>query len=331
MTYGELRAFLENKMRMSHVYQPAMLLALLDAGGEASVERIAQELLAHDQSQVEYYSKITREMPGRVLSNHGVVEPTKSGRSTKGYCLPAFPELTDEQVDALKALCKEKISDYIEKRGAAIWDHRRNSAGYISGTLRYDVLKRAGFHCELCGIPADQKALEVDHIVPRSKGGPDALVNLQALCYSCNAMKRDRDDTDFRAIREGANQRAEGCIFCELPANRVIAYNELAYTIRDAYPVTKLHTLVIPRRHVQSYFELSQAEINATTALLKEGQENIRETDPYVTGFNVGINDGAAAGQTVGHCHVHLIPRRADDVQDPRGGIRHTIPGKGYY
>jgi hypothetical protein len=67
-------------------------------------------------------------------------------------------------------------------------------------TLRYEILKRAKFRCELCGISADEKALEVDHIVPRNRGGADDLPNLQALCYSCNAMKRDRDEVDFRGI-----------------------------------------------------------------------------------------------------------------------------------
>ena len=77
------------------------------------------------------------------------------------------------------------------KRGQAIWSHRGKSAGYISGTLRFEVLKKASFHCELCCISADQKALEVDHIVPCNHGGTDDPDNLQALCFGCNAMKRD--------------------------------------------------------------------------------------------------------------------------------------------
>ena len=78
--------------------------------------------------------------------------------------------------------------------------------GMISGTQRYKVLKRTKFHCELCGISAEQKALEVDHIVPRNWGGDDSE-NLQALCYSCNAMKRDRYDTDFRTVRDSFKQK----------------------------------------------------------------------------------------------------------------------------
>jgi 5-methylcytosine-specific restriction endonuclease McrA len=80
-------------------------------------------------------------------------------------------------------MCAEKIDQYVDKRGDRIWSHRRKSTGYISGTLRYEVLKRAKFRCELCGVSADEKALEVDHIIPRQIGGPDDISNLQALCY----------------------------------------------------------------------------------------------------------------------------------------------------
>lgn len=204
-------------------------------------------------------------------------------------------------------------------------------SGSISGTQRYEVLKRAKFHCELCGIPAEEKALEVDHIIPRNKGDSDDISNLQALCYSCNAMKRDTDDTDFREIRESYRKLEPSCLFCKIDKDRIIIQNELTYVIRDAYPVTDLHSLVIPKRHVDSYFELGQAEINACTRLLNEIKQQIEFTDKMVTGFNIGINSGKSAGQTVSHCHIHLIPRRDGDIEDPRGGVRHIIPGKGFY
>ena len=89
----------------------------------------------------------------------------------------------------------------------------------------------------------------MDHILPRKHGGEDDLTNLQALCFKCNANKGARDDKDFRVIREGINARQPGCIFCELPTDRIIASNALAFAIRDNYPVTELHTLVIPKRH----------------------------------------------------------------------------------
>ena len=155
--------------------------------------------------------------------------------------------------------------------------------------------------------------------------------NLQALCYGCNSMKRNRDATDFRGVRVSYNRRVPGCPFCEMPNDSVMAENELAYAVRDAFPVTPLHTLVIPKRHVSGYFELGRAELNACHGLLAQVKRAIERADEDVEGFNIGVNDGADAGQTVFHCHIHLIPRRKGDVEDPTGGVRNVIPGKGAF
>ncbi len=121
------------------------------------------------------------------------------------------------------------------------------------------------------------------------------------------------------------------CLFCAVEEERVVLANDLAYVIRDAFPVTDDHSLIIPRRHVVGYFDLTQEELLACDALLRTLRKQISEQDPSVEGFNVGSNDGEVAGQTIFHCHIHLIPRRAGDVERPRGGIRHLIPGKGDY
>src|SRR5215218_9171976 len=265
MTYEQLVDFVQNRMRMSHVYQPVMLLALLRGGGRRSTADIARSILLHDESQVEYYENVAKNMVGRVLRQHSIVE--KAGG---GFALVDFEDLDTEQIERLTELCEPKLDDYKARRGRQIWQHRRVSAGYVSGTLRYEVLKRARFRCELCGVSADVRALEVDHIVPRNKGGTDDPDNLQALCYSCNSMKRDRDATDFRGVRESYDLREPGCPFCEMPKNQLIAGTELAYAVRDAFPVTPLHTLVIPKRHTQSYFELGRAELNACRRLLEQ-------------------------------------------------------------
>jgi len=104
-----------------------------------------------------------------------------------------------------------------------------------------------------------------------------------------------------------------------------VAENELAIAFRDLYPVTEHHTLVIPKRHVADMFDLYQPERNAIQALLEQQRKLILKQDSKVTGFNVGINAGADAGQTVFHCHFHLIPRRQGDCTDPRGGVRGVI------
>jgi diadenosine tetraphosphate (Ap4A) HIT family hydrolase len=326
-SFKHLRDFLQEQMRMSHIYQPVMIRELLNRGGKASIRDIAAAFLARDESQLEYYEKITKDMPGKVLAKHGIVE-----RAGDQYQLTIDPSFfSSEEREELVRFCDSAIARYLQKRGAAVYDHRRAALGYLSGSVRYEVLKRAGFRCELCGIPADERAIEVDHIVPRKHGGEDDLTNLQALCFKCNANKGARDDHDFRIVREGINLRKSGCIFCELPPERVIASNVLAFAVHDSYPVTDLHTLVISRRHVATFFDLFEPERRAINQLLVELRAEIAKKDALVRGFNIGMNNGDAAGQTVDHAHVHLIPRRQGDVQDPRGGVRGVIPGKAAY
>jgi len=126
-------------------------------------------------------------------------------------------------------------------------------------------------------------------------------------------------------------ERENGCLFCNVGEERLIAGNDLAFAIRDGFPVTELHSLVIPRRHVSDYFELTEEELLACNELLRIVKEEILARDESVKGFNVGANSGLVAGQSVFHCHIHLIPRREGDVPNPKGGIRHVIPGKGAY
>ena len=121
------------------------------------------------------------------------------------------------------------------------------------------------------------------------------------------------------------------CVFCELPQDRIIDQTELSKVFRDAFPVTKLHTLVIPKRHVADYFELTKEEHADIQTLIQKHHEKIKLEDMSVTGFNMGINIGVSAGQTVFHTHVHLIPRRDGDVSNPQGGVRGVIPKKQSY
>ena len=121
------------------------------------------------------------------------------------------------------------------------------------------------------------------------------------------------------------------CHFCDLPGDRLVDETESCVVIRDLYPVTPLHTLVITRRHIASYFDLNDQERRDVQRLIDEHQQRISKEDETVSGFNVGINCGEDAGQTVMHCHVHLIPRRKGDVDNPRGGVRGVIPNKQSY
>jgi ATP adenylyltransferase len=123
----------------------------------------------------------------------------------------------------------------------------------------------------------------------------------------------------------------EECLFCNIERPRVILENSLAFAVRDGFPVTERHSLIIPRRHVIDYFSLSQEELLACDSIIRQLSESIRFEDSSVQGFNIGINAGEVSGQTIFHCHIHLIPRRSGDVDNPRGGVRHIIPGKGFY
>ena len=120
------------------------------------------------------------------------------------------------------------------------------------------------------------------------------------------------------------------CPFCTLPPERIIDSNDLALVIRDGYPVSPGHTLVIPKRHLGSWFEITQAEQQALLELLARAKA-VLETEFKPDGYNIGINDGPTAGQTVPHLHMHLIPRYKGDQEDPRGGVRWIIPEKSKY
>lgn len=128
-----------------------------------------------------------------------------------------------------------------------------------------------------------------------------------------------------------SKSKEQDCIFCNKPESKMILKSEFAYVVRDGHPATKMHTLIIPKRCVSSYFELNQQEIRDCQHLLMLARLDILKLDDTVTGFNVGINVGKDAGQSIFHCHIHLIPRRKGDVENPRGGVRAVIPGKQTY
>jgi diadenosine tetraphosphate (Ap4A) HIT family hydrolase len=123
---------------------------------------------------------------------------------------------------------------------------------------------------------------------------------------------------------------SNSCPFCTLPPERIIQENQHAVFVLDAYPVSQGHSLIIPKRHVASWFDVTAIERDSMISLLDLAKDKITsEASP--DGFNIGINDGPAAGQTVPHLHMHLIPRYANDQPDPRGGIRWVIPEKAEY
>jgi len=320
--YKTLEKYIK-KMQMMHVYQPVMIKALLNSNNRATTDKIARAFLEKDQSQIDYYKMITKSMPGKVLRKNKIVD------YKNGFFTLQINDITEEQREKLIELCDKRLEEYQDKHGKKIWQHRARDSKPISGSLRYDVLAKARGKCVACGISAEERALDIDHVLPRNQGGKTEISNLQALCYKCNSEKRDRDDTNFLEWERKMSDRDSKCIFCK--ADKTILTNDLAFAVYDKYPVTKYHVLIIPKRHAKTFFDLIPAEKTLCLELVDAVKSKIQEKDKTVTGFNVGFNSGKDSGQTIMHCHIHVIPRRKGDAVDPTGGVRNVIPGMGKY
>jgi ATP adenylyltransferase len=276
-----LRAYIAERMRMSHIYQPLMLMELLGRRSPAPAQDIARRILGEDVTQIDYYTERVKRMVGRVLTGNGI---TCYGDGL--YSLIGAEELSDSERDALLQLCRQRLDGFREQRGEEVFAHRSRHRSPISGSVKYRVLTRARGRCECCGAHEHQRALEVDHIIPRNQGGSDNITNLQALCFRCNAGKRDTDRTDFRGVQASNCHREAGCVICALEGSgRVLLENELALCIADAYPVSEGHSLVIPRRHGADGLELHQPEWNAVVELLKLRREQLSAHDASISGW----------------------------------------------
>lgn len=119
------------------------------------------------------------------------------------------------------------------------------------------------------------------------------------------------------------------CLFCKEPRG-VLRVHELAYSARDTYAVSPGHTLIIPTRHVASFFDLTQDEVAACISLINE-EKKVIDREFHPDGYNIGVNVGPAAGQSIFHVHIHVIPRYLGDVENPQGGVRHVIPRNAQY
>ena len=121
------------------------------------------------------------------------------------------------------------------------------------------------------------------------------------------------------------------CLFCDSKKSGISQENDLAYASYDSYPVSDHHCLIIPKRHIKDYFDMTNDELIACNYLIQIIKNEILEKDNTVKGFNIGTNAGKIAGQSIMHCHIHLIPRREGDVDNPQGGVRSVIPNKQHY
>jgi len=121
------------------------------------------------------------------------------------------------------------------------------------------------------------------------------------------------------------------CLFCNKKKQKIVYSSELFFVVRDSFPVTKYHTLIIPHRHVSNFFDLNEGELIDLNKILKKQRKSLMDLDKDISAFNIGVNAGKDAGQSIMHCHIHLIPRRKGDIENPRGGVRGVIPSKQKY
>ena len=126
-------------------------------------------------------------------------------------------------------------------------------------------------------------------------------------------------------------KKTEQCLFCNKAKQKIIYTSNFFFVVRDSYPVTKLHTLIIPHRHVSNFFDLYSDELVDLNQILKNQRKSLLNLDKKISAFNIGVNAGVDAGQSIMHCHIHLIPRRKGDIKNPRGGVRGVIPSKQKY
>lgn len=177
---------------MSHIYQPLVIRTLLEADGTATVRQLAVELQRLNEPQIRRMEIRVRKMPLPVLRKHGVVSVDRD------LVRLNVEALTFEQRADLEALCNQRIGQFLASRGISVWDFDLIETEPVRESIRYEVLRRSNGKCALCGKSKDEEPLEVDHILPRSLGGNNAIDNLQALCRTCNRGKSNRDQTDFR-------------------------------------------------------------------------------------------------------------------------------------
>ena len=197
MTFDDLLKFVEEDLRMSHVYQPLLISFLVQSGGAATVRQLAQEFALADEASVLHYEKRIKEMPIPVLAKRGVVSKKLNLVELQ------VNDLTYAQSSRIRAACEKRIADFLESRGVDVWSGLLEMDP-VPSTVRFDVLKRDR-KCVLCGAAPEidsEVRLHVDHIVPRSKGGSNEMSNLQVLCSECNLGKSNRDNTAFGELTE---------------------------------------------------------------------------------------------------------------------------------
>jgi diadenosine tetraphosphate (Ap4A) HIT family hydrolase len=324
MTFEQLRRFITREMKPGQPEQPLMIRCLIEAGGSATPRQLARSFVLEDENQVLFYEEKLKQGPLIELSRHDVVA------YRDGLVSLTARKLTAVQKAVLRVLCERRLSEHTGKRGIKIWDEQLSAAETIPDNLRWQALKSSDGRCELCGATKQQRPLHVGHIIPPTQSGKTELDNLQVLCSKCSDAKSSKSITDLRNIVSPESDPV--CPFCPPGIKpRIIEENDTVVAVLDAHPVTKGHTLIMPARHTRDFFSMTARERIDAENLIRYLRNKTQRQDRTVVGFNIGMNCGTAAGQTIMHAHIHLIPRRQDDTLNPKGGVRGVIPDKMSY
>ena len=268
----------------------------------------------------------------------------------------AISEATWAKALGLASMSQEKPAETLNDRSQGLDSYKEGAARerYVTTYERNPQLRRQAVHihgttCFGCGFNFQEKYgqhgegyIHVHHVNPVASSGEvdvDPARDLIPLCANCHAMVHRKKQVTLTlqelhsliidSSQEEVSYDSE-CIFCNFERD-LLAENALAVAVYDAFPVTKGHVLVLPKRHVTDYFDLSSEELTACQRLIADTKSRLKATDQRISGFNVGINSGKSAGQTIDHCHIHLIPRRDGDIANPKGGVRGVIPDKQQY
>ena len=188
MTPQELLGYVETRMAMQHIYQPVLLRELLATGGRATIRQLARAYVLEDEELLSLVEERLKKMPLRVMKDNGIV--TRHDHDVWGLTVP---KLSHQDRETLRLACESRLRDFVIQR--AFWE---GTSTKMSGGTPGAVFKEAGYACAACR--SNTKALQVDHIVPRSKQGDSSTRNLQALCTDCNLWKSDKHWIDFRRL-----------------------------------------------------------------------------------------------------------------------------------
>ena len=275
LTVAELIEFIDNTMRMSHIYQPLLIQSLVESGGQATLRELAVKFLSEEEAEIQEMMKTIKTMPVHVLSAKNKNRKKPIVEEKDGVVrLLAKPADLKERAEILGA-CARKLHEYVARRGEGIWNHKwlNSPAG---GSMRLKVLEAGGRRCAICGATHKDRLLDVDHIIPRSKGGPSTFENLQVLCSKCNRAKGNRSDRDCRV----AEPAAPGCADCPACAQSILtdfpAENDLARAVWNE-TASGRELWILPQRHVAEYLDLTSHELLAMHELMKVAQRYMQE------------------------------------------------------